>query len=124
MSRILIVEDEPLISMMLADWLAEMGHQTVGPADSLDAAMKLLDNENFDAALLDVNLRGMRSDAVADALIARGVPFAFATGGSSEIVDPRFKGIAAVAKPYDFDAIRGLAEKLTNGFNADRRIAG
>ena len=123
MSRILIVEDDPLIAMMLEDWLADMGHETVGPANSLDAAMKILDRENFDVAVLDVNLRGLRSDAVDDALIARGIPFAFATGGSSETVEPRFSGIAAVAKPYDFDTIRSLTEMLTSEPNGDRRIA-
>jgi DNA-binding response OmpR family regulator len=114
MARILIVEDEPLISLMLEDWLTEMGHQPVGPADSIEKALKFVESTPFDAAILDVNIRAGRSDPVADVLQGRGIPFAFATGGTAEAVDERFAEAPRVSKPYDFDAIRRVTDLLTS----------
>lgn len=113
MARILIVEDEPLIAMLLEDWLAEMGHQTVGPVDCVDKALHVVATAEIDAAILDLTIRARRSDPVADALQACGIPFAFATGESASALDGRFAGVPAVAKPYDFAAVRRIIESLT-----------
>ncbi|MEJ0098106.1 MAG: response regulator [Bauldia sp.] len=80
MPRILLLDDEPLIAMMVADWLAEIGCETVGPADSVASALGFLDGEPLDGAILDVWLGDEDSFPVADTLRRRGVPFAFATG--------------------------------------------
>jgi len=78
-ARILIVEDEPIVAMCLEDMLSELGHATLGPASRVADGLALLEN-GPDAAILDINLSGERSDAIAHALAERGVPMVFATG--------------------------------------------
>lgn len=112
MARILIVEDEPMIAMMLADWLEDLGHQPVGPAVSIKQATEMIGQAGFDAAILDVHLVDGRSDAIADALSAAAIPYTFATGGSAESLDPRFRSVPRIAKPYDFEALSGIVAKL------------
>ncbi len=112
MARILVVEDEPLIAMMLCDWLDELGHKTVGPAGTAKLAIDLTISELPDYALVDVNLAGMRSDAVAEILIGRRVPFAFATGSCAEGLAHEYPSIPTLAKPYDFEAVRSVLDQL------------
>ena len=78
--RILVVEDEALIAVMVEDMLTDMGSNVIGPAATIEAALRLARSEELDAAVLDVNVRGERIDPVAEALMARGVPVLFATG--------------------------------------------
>jgi CheY-like chemotaxis protein len=78
--RILVVEDEMLVLMDMQDTLADLGCEAVFAAATNDQAIALIEAHHFDAALLDLNLNGVRSYPVADALAALGVPFAFATG--------------------------------------------
>ena len=77
--RILVVEDEPLVAMMIEDILLGAGAEIVGPAATLANALELVD-QPIDAALLDVNLAGERVYPVARRLLHRGIPFVFATG--------------------------------------------
>ena len=81
--RILVVEDEMLVLMMTEGMLADLGCESVTAAATVDQAIALIDAQVFDAAMLDMNLKGNQSHAVADALAARGVPFIFATGYSA-----------------------------------------
>ncbi|MDZ4789628.1 MAG: response regulator [Hyphomicrobiales bacterium] len=113
MARILIVEDEPLISAVLEDWLSDLGHQVVGPACSVKQALSVITNASFDAAILDVNLGGERCDLLVDVLLACGAPFAFTTGDATDTVDKRFKSLT-VTKPYDFETIERLIASLLN----------
>ena len=116
MARILVVEDEPLISMMLEDWLAELGHETVGTAESLEQAVSMANNLQFDAAILDLNLRSQRSDPVAEILLARNIPYAVSSGSIQECNEPPFAGKPMLAKPYDYAAIRdAIASLLVQG---------
>ncbi len=78
--RILVVEDEMLVLMETEDMLADLGCDAVIAAATNEQAIALIEAQHFDAALLDLNLHGVRSYPVADVLAARGVPFAFATG--------------------------------------------
>lgn len=78
--RVLVVEDEFLVAMFLEDILEELGCVVEGPAASVDAALALIEQNPPDAAILDVNLNGSPAYAVADALRARGIPFAFSSG--------------------------------------------
>ena len=78
--RILVVEDEMLVLMETQDMLADLGCDAVIAAATNEQAIALIEAQHFDAALLDLNLHGVRSYPVADVLAARGVPFAFATG--------------------------------------------
>jgi len=78
--RILVVEDEALIAAMVEDMLMELGATVVGPASSIAQALVLVNSDDFDAAVLDVNIRSEQVDPIADILMARNVPIVFATG--------------------------------------------
>jgi CheY-like chemotaxis protein len=78
--RILVVEDEFLVSAMVVDMLTELGAEIVGPAATISKGLALAEAADIDAALLDINVRGTRIDPVAAALRARGIPFVFGTG--------------------------------------------
>ena len=79
MPRILVVDDEPLISMLVENWLGELGCKVVGPARTVADGLALTDGQ-LDGAILDVNLTGGTCYPLANALRLRGVPLAFATG--------------------------------------------
>ena len=81
--RILVVEDEMLIVLMIEDMLADLGCEAVTTAATANRALSVIAAQTFDAAMLDMNLNGKDSLAVADALAARGVPFVFCTGNTS-----------------------------------------
>jgi CheY-like chemotaxis protein len=112
MPRILVCDDEPLISMMLQEWLTELDCETVGPASSVQTALTLIENTPPDAAILDLSLGGEDSYSVAMDLRSRRIPFAFATGYADKALDTAFKGELVVAKPFDFEAIKSLLGKL------------
>lgn len=100
--RILVVEDEAMVAMLVEDQLLEAGASVLGPAPSLAAALALLDRaEGCDAAVLDVNLRGESVVPLADALVRRGVPFLFMTGyGDTDGLGP-YARMPVLAKPFD-----------------------
>lgn len=111
--NILIVEDEPLIAMMLEDFLDVLEHGVAGVADSCATALAAIAGGGVDAAILDVNLRGgEKSTAVAEALAAQGVPFIFATGGGDDGVDERFRDRPRLQKPFTMDGVEKALESL------------
>lgn len=95
--RVLVVEDEPVVAMCLEDILDELGCVTVGPASRLSEGLSLAEGEALDAAILDINLAGERSNAIAEVLVARGIPFAFASGYGTV---PEGYGVPMIEKPY------------------------
>jgi CheY-like chemotaxis protein len=101
---ILVVEDEPIVAMMLEEWLEDLGARVVGPAGTVAEALALVDSTHIDVALLDVNLGNERSGAVADRLRERGVPFVFATGYAHTGDDPDF-GAEVLMKPYGVEQV-------------------
>ena len=105
-SRILIVDDEPLIAMMLEDFVDALGRRVAGSADSVAAALAILAAGEVDAAILDVNLRGGETSwPVADAMAARGLPFLIATGGSDDMIAEPYRDRPVLAKPFTLDGI-------------------
>ncbi|MGI4731563.1 MAG: response regulator [Janthinobacterium lividum] len=111
--RILLVEDEPLIAMMLEDFLEVLDRQVAGSADNVDAALALVEAGGFDAAILDVNLRGgEKSWPIADALAAKGKPFLIATGGSDDTVAPQHKNRPVLQKPFTMDGVQKALDAL------------
>jgi CheY-like chemotaxis protein len=110
--RILLVEDEPMIAFALEDLVGELGYEPVGPAFRLAEALDLAAQQQFDAAVLDVNLNGQLSFPVADLLVSRGIPFLFATGYAEGGVGWTGEAIV-IAKPYGREQIaRALAALL------------
>jgi len=98
--RVLVVEDEVMVSWLLEDMLAELGCEVVGPAARVGQALAIVDAETIDLAVLDVNLNGQKSFPVADALVARGVPFVFSTGYSNDGFPDAYKVYPMMQKPY------------------------
>ena len=104
--RILVVEDEPLIAMMLEDFIDALDKQLVGVADSVGEALALVEAGGIDAAILDVNLRGGETSwPIADALAKAGIPFLLATGGSGDSIEPAHRDRPVLAKPFTMDAV-------------------
>ena len=115
--RVLVVEDEMMIAMLVEDMLADLGCAVVGPAHALDAALDLaLTEPNLDAALLDVNLGGQPVFAVADALREKGVPAIFCTGYGDAGLREIDRGALVLQKPFRAgDLARALNEALGTG---------
>jgi DNA-binding response OmpR family regulator len=103
--NILIVEDEPLIAMMLEDFLESLGHSIAATCDSLDAAMVEVDKGGFDLAILDVNLKGQNVWPVATRLREQGVPFVIASGGHVDPPPAEFAAVPLIEKPYTVDRV-------------------
>ena len=112
--RVLVVEDEMMIAMLVEDMLADLGCSVVGPAHALDTALDLARSElNLDVALLDVNLGGQPVFAVADALRAKGVPAVFSTGYGDAGLREVDRGAQVLQKPFRAgDLARALSAAL------------
>jgi DNA-binding response OmpR family regulator len=99
--RVLIVEDEMLIAMMLQDMVADAGLEVEGVANSLLAGIDLATRADFDLAILDINLNGEEVYPVAEILQKRGIPFIFSTGYGTGGVRSGFDGAPQVVKPFE-----------------------
>ena len=104
-----------MVSWILEDMLAELGCEVVGPAARVEQALAIVNAETIDLAVLDVNLNGKKSFPVADALLARGVPFVFSTGYSNDGVPDAYKGHPMMQKPYAIANLSGALEGLMIG---------
>lgn len=120
--RLLLVEDEAMVAMMLEDMLGDFGCEIVGPAASVAAALELAGREGLDGAILDVNVGGEPIYPVAEVLVARGVPFVFTTGYGAADIDRRFADALAVQKPFSTGALRdALAATMAGRKGAGRK---
>ena len=113
--RILVVEDEPLVAMLLEEMLLDCGCEVVGPAYSLAQGNRLAEAEPLDAAVLDVNINGELSHGIAEILRTRGVPFAFATGYGSPPSMAADTGAPVLQKPYPADRLEAVLRQLLAG---------
>jgi CheY-like chemotaxis protein len=111
--RILVVEDEALVALQLQEDLESDGHHVVGPARCLEQGISLALSEDIDAALVDVSLGRDTSAPIADQLLARNIPFAFATGYADGTMLPeRLRAVPRLSKPYALAEVRRLVESL------------
>jgi CheY-like chemotaxis protein len=99
-TRVLVVEDEPLVAMEIVSRLAEAGCEVIGPAGTVEKARSLIEASELDGALIDANLAGNPVDEIAAALTRRDVPFAFVTGYGREALPAGFRDAAMIAKPF------------------------
>ncbi len=99
--RVLVVEDEPLIAFDVADHLRAAGFEVVGPAASVMSALKLLDSQGCDLAVLDVNLGRETAAPIADVLSSKSLPFIALSGYSSEQLPEIFQRAPMLSKPVD-----------------------
>ena len=105
--RVLIVEDESLVAMLLETILEDMGCIPVGPAATVDEGLRMaMDGEPVDAALLDVNVAGKQVFPIAQALKDRGVPFVFSTGYGEGGLPDEWRGQPTLQKPFTEAAVR------------------
>jgi DNA-binding response OmpR family regulator len=115
--RVLIVEDEMLVAMNIEDRLLELGHEVAGIASRLEPALALAQEGAIDVAVLDVNLAGERSFPLADLLIARDIPFLFATGYGLGGIEEKYRDRLVLQKPFRTDdlaaAVRTLIRQRT-----------
>jgi CheY-like chemotaxis protein len=103
--RILVVEDESMIRMLLEGMLTDLGHTVAGEAGGIDEAMALAKQAEFDVALLDVNLNGTPITPVVEILIARGLPFVFASGYGQRGVPEAYRARPTLQKPFQTEAL-------------------
>lgn len=105
--RVLIVEDESLVAMLLETILEDMGCVPVGPASTVDEGLQMVaEGERIDAALLDVNVAGRQVFPIAEALRERGVPFVFSTGYGEGGLPDEWRGLPTLQKPFTEAAVR------------------
>lgn len=113
--RVLVVEDEAAISLLLEDMLLELGCEVVGPVGRLGAALEAAAGTDFDVAVLDVNLAGQPIYPVAEALAARNLPFVFSTGYGAGGIDPAYRGRPVLQKPFSQHELQRVLRAVRAG---------
>jgi PAS domain S-box-containing protein len=106
--RVLLVEDEALVAMMIQETLIEFGFQVLGPVSTASEALAAARERHIDAAVLDINLGDGLVYTVAEILAKRGVPFVFVTGYDAESIDSRFSGIPVLQKPVERESLQRI----------------
>ena len=110
--RVLVVEDEMLIGMLLEDMLTDMGHHVAAVVPRLKDALSAVEREAFDLAILDVHLHGESAFPVADALIGKNIPFVFATGYGERGLPESYRGRPVLQKPFARDDLERVLKTL------------
>lgn len=110
--RVLLVEDEIIVSWLLEEMIGELGYTVVGPAARVSQALSIIESVAIDAAILDLNLDGEPSYAIADALLARGIPFVFSTGYNKNTVREGYRSVPLLQKPYHIAELTDALAKL------------
>ena len=112
--RVLVVEDEIMIRMLLEDMLDDLGYEVVGTAGTLDEALGLARQADVDLAILDVNLNGNPVYPVADALAARKVPFMFSTGYGEQGLPESYRDCQLLQKPFQLENLERVLEMVVS----------
>jgi CheY-like chemotaxis protein len=110
--RILVVEDSPVVGPFTADLLGELGCEVVGPAPNMAAARELVEAGEFDAALMDIHIRGERVFPLCEMLEAKDLPFVFTSGYADRNMPEKWEGRPRVQKPYTLDQIEKALSAL------------
>jgi CheY-like chemotaxis protein len=113
--RVLVVEDELMIRMLLQDMLADLGHILAGEAGRIDEAVALARQVEFDVAILDVNLNGQPISPVVEVLLERRLPFVFATGYGARGVPEPYRTTPTLQKPFQADALAKAIDDAVPG---------
>ncbi len=111
---VMVVEDEALVALSLHDFLCELGYSVIGPVGRITEALRILNQAPVDAAILDVNLAGEFVYPLAELLRTKNIPFVFATGYSSESIDPRFGDVSVLQKPIDRQMLESCFARRIN----------
>ncbi len=108
--RVLVVEDELMIRMLLEDMLSELGYTVAAEAARIEEALEAAKNADFDLAILDVNLDGQPISPVVDALVERGRPFVFATGYGERGLPEGYRDRPTLKKPFQLEGLQRMME--------------
>lgn len=117
--RVLIVEDEAIIAMMLEDAVEQCGHIVGATVGNISDALNAVSTGDFDVALLDINLNGQRAHALPITLSAQRKPFAFITGYGEAGILSRFRDAPVLAKPFRLDTFRDVLARLETASGKD-----
>lgn len=110
--RVLLLEDEAPVALLLEDMLEDAGCIVAASVARIDQALRMIETETFDGAILDVNIGGQTSYAVADALQARGVPFVFSTGYGASGIRPEYRASPVLQKPFGASDLERALRRL------------
>lgn len=103
--RILILEEQKAVALLLKRMVHDCGYEVVGPAPSISQALALIEKDEVDVAILDVKIKGQPTFAVAEELFRRGLPWAFASGNNADEFIARYPGVPSIVKPYTSEHI-------------------
>lgn len=106
-TRVLIVEDEMLVAMLLEGMLQDLGCEIVATAARPAQAMAAIEAHSLDIAMLDLNLDGQPSDSIADALMERGIPIVFSTGYGDTCLKEAYRAWPLLTKPFPPEDLEG-----------------
>ncbi|MCF2523729.1 response regulator [Bradyrhizobium sp. G127] len=115
---VMLVEDEVMIRMMVADMLEEIGYTVTAEAGDIDEAIRLVQVADFDIAILDVNVNGKVITPVAEAVQLRGLPFVFATGYGAQGLPEKFRDRPTIQKPFQIETLARTIESVLKGVAA------
>jgi CheY-like chemotaxis protein len=122
--RVLVVEDELVIAVTIEDVLRALGCEIVGPVATVEKALKLARDETFDVAILDVTIRGGKVYPVAELLLARGIPFVFASGYGGWALPEALRDRPRLTKPFTVAALEEQIRLLCNAGKAPEHQPG
>ena len=110
--RILVVEDSPVVGPFTVDLLGDLGCEVVGPAPNMAAARELAEGGGYEAALMDVHIRGERVFPLCELLEAKGVPFVFTSGYADWQMPDKWQDRPRLQKPYTIDDVQCVLKGL------------
>ena len=113
-SRVLVVEDDMMIALYVEEVLQSLGCLVIGPVSKLAAALQVAGDEDLDAAVLDINIRGGQVFPVAERLASRGIPFAFASGYGDWALPEAFRNQPRLTKPFTIHELETRVNALCN----------
>ena len=122
-TRVLVVEDEPLMAETLCDLMQDAGCEAVGPAATVAAALSLIEQVRIDVALLDIRLQREMSFAVAYALRSRGIPWLFLTSYQQRQLPDDLADALLVEKPFSPPALVEMVLRLARGQPGQSSVA-
>ena len=103
--RILLIEDSPVVGPFTAELIKELGCEVVGPAPNMAAARELIEDGGYDAALMDIHIRGERVFPLCEVIEAKGLPFVLTSGYADWQMPDKWAGRPRLQKPYTFDQV-------------------
>jgi DNA-binding response OmpR family regulator len=118
---VLLVEDEALVGLMIADFLREIGYRVIGPFTKTEDGIQVAKTARLAAAVLDVNIGGEEIYPLAECLVRRNIPFIFVTGYGADSIDRRFSDVPVLQKPVDRELLRRVL--ATRMAPADKPVA-